>query len=89
MKNLKIILNFEPLNVSVNFVIVFLCRMSFDDFCKNFTKIEVCMLSPDSAGDSDKKRWEMQINQGTWQNHVSAGGCRNFPDSFHLNPQYM
>ena len=69
--------------------IVFLCRMSFDDFCKNFTKIEVCMLSPDSAGDSDKKRWEMQINQGTWQNHVSAGGCRNFPDSFHLNPQYM
>lgn len=47
------------------------------------------MLSPDSAGESDKKRWEMQINQGTWQNHVSAGGCRNFPDSFHLNPQYM
>lgn len=63
--------------------------MSFADFQKNFTKVEVCMLSPDSAGESDKKRWEMQINQGTWQAHVSAGGCRNFPDSFHTNPQYM
>jgi len=47
------------------------------------------MLSPDSAGDSDKKRWEMQVNQGTWQSHVSAGGCRNFPDTFFCNPQYM
>ncbi|XP_066915479.1 calpain-9-like isoform X1 [Clytia hemisphaerica] len=63
--------------------------MSFQDFCANYTKVEVCMLSPDSAGESDKKRWEMQINQGTWQQHVSAGGCRNFPDSFHLNPQYI
>lgn len=63
--------------------------MSFDDFLANYTKVEVCMLSPDSAGDSDKKRWEMQINQGTWQGHVSAGGCRNFPDTFFSNPQYM
>jgi len=63
--------------------------MSFQDFCANYTKVEVCMLSPDSAGESDKKRWEMQINQGTWQQHVSAGGCRNFPDSFHNNPQYI
>ncbi|XP_064628930.1 calpain-B-like [Lineus longissimus] len=62
--------------------------MSFDDFTKNFTTVEVCMLSPDSAGEESKKRWEMQINQGSWQKHVSAGGCRNFPDSFFLNPQY-
>jgi len=63
--------------------------MSFTDFCSNFTKIEVCMLSPDSAGDSDRKRWEMNINLGSWQSHVSAGGCRNFPDSFYTNPQYI
>lgn len=63
--------------------------MSFADFSKNYTRVEVCMLSPDSAGESDRKRWEMQINQGSWQSHVSAGGCRNFPDSFHLNPQYI
>ena len=63
-------------------------RMSYNDFMSNFTRVEICMLSPDSAGDSDKKRWEMEINQGTWQKHVSAGGCRNFPDTFYSNPQY-
>jgi len=63
--------------------------MSFEDFKKEFSKLEICMLSPDSAGDvQGAKRWEMKINQGTWQKHVSAGGCRNFPDTFHLNPQY-
>lgn len=62
--------------------------MSYNDFMSNFTRVEICMLSPDSAGDSDKKRWEMEINQGTWQKHVSAGGCRNFPDTFYSNPQY-
>jgi len=63
--------------------------MSFEDFSTNFTKVEICMLSPDSSGDSDKKTWAMQINQGSWQNYVSAGGCRNFPDTFHTNPQYI
>ena len=62
--------------------------MCFEDFANNFTRLEICMLSPDSAGDSDRKRWEMQLNQGTWQKHVSAGGCRNFKDTFHSNPQY-
>eukprot|EP00794_Sanderia_malayensis_P020617 gene20617-22652_t len=62
--------------------------MSYTDFTKQYTRLEVCMLSPDSAGDVDRKRWEAQINQGSWQKSVSAGGCRNFPDSFHLNPQY-
>jgi len=62
--------------------------MSFEDFMANFTRVEVCMLSPDSAGDTDKKTWAMEVNQGSWQKHVSAGGCRNFPDTFFLNPQY-
>jgi len=62
--------------------------MSNDDYTKNFTKLEICMLSPDSAGDSTAKKWAMEIHQGSWQSHVTAGGCRNFPDTFHLNPQY-
>ena len=63
-------------------------RMSFDDFKKEFTRLEVCMLSPDSAGDVDRKRWEASAQQGSWQKSVSAGGCRNFPDTFYINPQY-
>lgn len=62
--------------------------MSYDDFKKYFTKVEVCMLSPDSATDPGKKSWAMEINLGSWQKHVSAGGCRNFIDSFANNPQY-
>lgn len=62
--------------------------MSFEDFSKEFTRLEICMLSPDSAGDVDRKRWEAAIHQGSWQKAVSAGGCRNFPDTFYLNPQY-
>lgn len=62
--------------------------MSFEDFKSNFTKVEICMLSPDSAGDLSAKRWEMQIFQGSWQKFISAGGCRNFPTMFHINPQY-
>lgn len=29
----------------------------------------------------------MRIYQGAWQKGVSAGGCRNNPDTFHINPQ--
>ena len=68
--------------------VFWLSRMSYDDFKKYFTKVEICMLSPDSAQDSGKKSWAMEINLGSWQKHVSAGGCRNFIDSFALNPQY-
>ncbi|XP_065056554.1 calpain-9-like isoform X1 [Rhopilema esculentum] len=62
--------------------------MAYNDFTSEFTRLEVCMLSPDSAGDVDRKTWEANVYQGSWQKGVSAGGCRNFPDSFHANPQF-
>ncbi|RDD43006.1 Calpain-B [Trichoplax sp. H2] len=63
--------------------------MAFKDFCAEFSTLEICMLSPDSAVDSrsSKKRWQMQKHNGAWQKGVSAGGCRNYPDTFHYNPQ--
>lgn len=63
-------------------------RMAFDDFKTWFSTVEICMLSPDSAFMTDKKSWVMDINLGSWQKHVSAGGCRNFIETFALNPQY-
>ena len=47
--------------------------MSYEDYIANFTKLEICMLSPDSSGDITSKKWAMEIHQGSWQNHVSAG----------------
>jgi len=64
--------------------------MDFHDFSTNFTKIEICMLGPDSAVDDVKKArgWASEVQQGSWTKNVSAGGCRNFPDKFHINPQF-
>jgi calpain len=62
--------------------------MSFEDYVDNFTKIEICMLNPDSSGDSTARKWHMDVKQGTWQKHVTAGGCRNFLATFANNPQF-
>ncbi|XP_041070257.1 calpain-3 isoform X8 [Carcharodon carcharias] len=62
--------------------------MSFDDFKKNFTKLEICNLTPDALGDDKLHKWTVSINEGRWVKGCSAGGCRNYPDTFWTNPQY-
>lgn len=64
--------------------------MSFDDFLKNFDHLEICNLSPDCLI-SDKKNvlWNLKEFEGRWVDEISAGGCRNFLESFHQNPQYV
>lgn len=66
--------------------------MSFYDMTQTFTHLECVHLDSDTARDeptlADKNRkWLMRLYQGTWKRGVSAGGCRNNPDSFHINPQ--
>ena len=46
------------------------------------------MLSPDSLTSNEKKAWEMRKETGRWQKGVTAGGCRNYIDTFHTNPQF-
>ncbi|XP_056638161.1 calpain-A-like isoform X2 [Diorhabda sublineata] len=67
--------------------------MSFKDFMKNFSRLEICNLNPDSLSEAeleeeDKKKWEMSVFEGEWVRGVTAGGCRNFLTSFWHNPQY-
>lgn len=55
--------------------------MSFDDFSKNFEKLEICNLGPDSLEEDEldgKKRWEGHTENGEWIPRVNAGGCRNY-----------
>lgn len=66
--------------------------MSFLDLTKTFTHLECVHLDSDTARDepslSDKNRkWLMKMYQGSWRRGVTAGGCRNNSDSFHINPQ--
>nr|XP_045588080.1 calpain-B-like [Procambarus clarkii] len=67
--------------------------MSFKDFLSNFTMLELTNLNPDSLDDEDitgsvQHKWEMSVFEGAWIRGSTAGGCRNFLDTFWHNPQY-
>ncbi|XP_041815383.1 calpain-3b isoform X3 [Chelmon rostratus] len=62
--------------------------MSFDDFKKNFTKLEMCNLTPDALQGDERHSWTVSVNEGCWVRGSSAGGCRNFPNTYWTNPQY-
>lgn len=67
--------------------------MSWKDFLANFTMLEMTNLNPDSLEDEDmtgsvKHKWEMSVFEGAWIRGSTAGGCRNFLNTFWHNPQY-
>ncbi|XP_004923130.1 calpain-B isoform X8 [Bombyx mori] len=67
--------------------------MSFKDFVNHFSRVEICNLNPDSLDPEEcpegcTKKWEMSVFEGEWVRGVTAGGCRNFLETFWRNPQY-
>lgn len=57
--------------------------MSYKDFVKFFSRLEICNLNPDvltkeQLGEDSNKRWEMSVFEGEWVRGATAGGCRNF-----------
>lgn len=64
--------------------------MSFEDFSTYYDKLEICHLGPDSAKTEadDKCNWEGRTEKGAWIRGSSAGGCRNFLNTFASNPQF-
>ncbi|KAL2790427.1 calpain-3 isoform c [Daubentonia madagascariensis] len=62
--------------------------MSYDDFIYHFTKLEICNLTADALESDELQTWTVSVNEGRWVRGCSAGGCRNFPDTFWTNPQY-
>jgi len=55
--------------------------MSYRDFTKYFSRMEICNLNPDSLTEDeigDGKKWEMSVFEGEWVRGITAGGCRNY-----------
>uniref|UniRef100_A0A8D0SHQ4 Calpain 9 n=1 Tax=Sus scrofa TaxID=9823 RepID=A0A8D0SHQ4_PIG len=61
--------------------------MAFRDFRAHFDKVEVCNLTPDALEEDAVHKWEVTVHQGSWVRGSTAGGCRNFLDTFWTNPQ--
>uniref|UniRef100_A0AAQ4R2N4 Calpain 1 n=1 Tax=Gasterosteus aculeatus aculeatus TaxID=481459 RepID=A0AAQ4R2N4_GASAC len=62
--------------------------MSYADFLREFSRLELCNLTADTLQSSQPKKWSSSLYQGEWRRGSTAGGCRNFPATFWLNPQF-
>lgn len=62
--------------------------MEFEDFKRNYDKVEICNMTPDALDDNTKRHWEVNVFEGNWIRGSTAGGCRNYIDTFWTNPQF-
>ncbi|XP_067882743.1 calpain-1 catalytic subunit-like, partial [Heterodontus francisci] len=53
--------------------------MAFSEFLRQYSRLEICNLTPDTLEDDDLKKWNMSVFNGSWRRGSTAGGCRNNP----------
>ncbi|XP_039594846.1 calpain-2 catalytic subunit-like [Polypterus senegalus] len=63
--------------------------MSFTDFMRHYSRLEICNLTPDTLTSDEIKNWSVCHYDGSWRRGSTAGGCRNNPYTFWMNPQYV
>uniref|UniRef100_A0AAR2IJ96 Calpain 2, (m/II) large subunit b n=1 Tax=Pygocentrus nattereri TaxID=42514 RepID=A0AAR2IJ96_PYGNA len=63
--------------------------MSFSEFMQQYSRIEICTLTPDAITGDSVKPWSVCNYSSTWRRGSTAGGCRNNPNTFWMNPQFV
>ncbi|XP_052593825.1 calpain-8 isoform X2 [Peromyscus californicus insignis] len=62
--------------------------MSFSDFLKQFSRLEICNLSPDSLSSEEVHKWNLVLFNGRWTRGSTAGGCQKNSATYWTNPQF-
>uniref|UniRef100_A0A4W3GCG6 Calpain-2 catalytic subunit n=1 Tax=Callorhinchus milii TaxID=7868 RepID=A0A4W3GCG6_CALMI len=62
--------------------------MSFSDFKRHYSRVEICNLTPDTLTSDKILKWNCALFSESWRRGSTAGGCRNFPATFWMNPQF-
>ncbi|XP_008582917.1 PREDICTED: calpain-8 [Galeopterus variegatus] len=62
--------------------------MSFSDFLRQFSRLEICNLSPDSLSSEEVHKWNLVLFNGRWTRGSTAGGCQNYAATYWTNPQF-
>jgi calpain len=81
----------EKENIGLNFDDDGEFWMSYKDFKTYWDQLEICNLNPITLSGEDcseHSSWKVKTVNGSWVAGESAGGCRNFLDTFASNPQF-
>ncbi|KAM4694197.1 calpain-8-like [Discoglossus pictus] len=62
--------------------------MAFSDFLKQYSILEICILSPGTLLCSEQHKWDVTLFNGSWIPGFNAGGCQERSATFWTNPQF-